>query len=130
MKTTPDTVPIMTKRTMMLTTVWSIIRRCSPPKLRGLGMTATAVHKVAPTPEAKVTPELPYLRFHVPVTGVGVNTQLVNADAREACCQLNLDGECAVIKTFKDVTQRGQLQGLLEVVLQRLRPEAAPALNN
>ncbi|OWZ00913.1 hypothetical protein PHMEG_00027796 [Phytophthora megakarya] len=46
----------------------------------------------------------------------------------EACCQLHPAGECAVIKAFKDAAQRGQLQGLLEEVLQRLRPEATPAL--
>ncbi|OWZ09696.1 Eukaryotic/viral aspartic protease [Phytophthora megakarya] len=48
----------------------------------------------------------------------------------EACCQLHPAGECAVIKAFKDAAQRGQLQGLPEEVLQRLRPEATPALNN
>ncbi|OWY98530.1 Eukaryotic/viral aspartic protease [Phytophthora megakarya] len=48
----------------------------------------------------------------------------------EACCQLHPAGECAVIKAFKDAAQRGQLQGLPEEVLQRLRPETTPALNN
>ncbi|OWZ03964.1 hypothetical protein PHMEG_00024219 [Phytophthora megakarya] len=47
-----------------------------------------------------------------------------------ACCQLHPAGECAVIKAFKDAAQRGQLQGLPEEVLQRLCPEATPALNN
>ncbi|OWZ03938.1 hypothetical protein PHMEG_00024249 [Phytophthora megakarya] len=47
----------------------------------------------------------------------------------EACCQLHPAGECAVIKAFKEAAQRGQLQGLPEEVLQRLRPEATPALN-
>ncbi|OWZ03062.1 LOW QUALITY PROTEIN: hypothetical protein PHMEG_00025274 [Phytophthora megakarya] len=48
----------------------------------------------------------------------------------EACCQLHPTGECAGIKAFKDAAQRGQLQGLPEEVLQRLCPEATPALNN
>ncbi|OWZ05042.1 hypothetical protein PHMEG_00022943 [Phytophthora megakarya] len=48
----------------------------------------------------------------------------------EACCQLHPAGECAVIKAFKEAAQRGLLQGLPEEVLQRLRPEATPALNN
>ncbi|OWZ09998.1 hypothetical protein PHMEG_00017219 [Phytophthora megakarya] len=58
-----------------------------------------------------------------------------NADAGSArraasCTRLHPAGECAVIKAFKDAAQRGQLQGLPEEVLQRLRPEATPALNN
>ncbi|OWY99202.1 Eukaryotic/viral aspartic protease [Phytophthora megakarya] len=48
----------------------------------------------------------------------------------EACCQLHPAGECPVIKAFKEAAQRGQLQGLPEEVLQRLHPEATPALNN
>ncbi|OWZ22892.1 hypothetical protein PHMEG_0002346 [Phytophthora megakarya] len=48
----------------------------------------------------------------------------------EACCQLHPTGECAIIKAFKDATQRGQLQGLPEEVWQRLPPEVTPALNN
>ncbi|OWY94947.1 hypothetical protein PHMEG_00035185 [Phytophthora megakarya] len=48
----------------------------------------------------------------------------------EACCQLHPAGECAVIKAFKDAAQRGQLQGLPEEVLQRLRPGTTPALNS
>ncbi|OWZ06784.1 LOW QUALITY PROTEIN: hypothetical protein PHMEG_00020919 [Phytophthora megakarya] len=46
---------------------------------------------------------------------------------RERCCQLHPAGECEVIKASKDAAQRGQLQGLPEQVLQKLRPEATPA---
>ncbi|EGZ23965.1 hypothetical protein PHYSODRAFT_325126 [Phytophthora sojae] len=58
-----------------------------------------------------------------------------NVDVRDmsvttACGQLHPAGQCEVLATIKRLTQRGKLQGVPDDVLQCLRQDVAPPLNN